>query len=79
MFHYCYEFQQDIPENILQNGTDDFQTMASKQYENTEAQEGNAHTYLVRSLIRGLKHGDRYFSQIEQHSMIPYGFHVDFQ
>lgn len=34
-----FETQQDIPENILQNGTDDFQTMASKQYENTEAQE----------------------------------------
>lgn len=40
MFRYSYEFQQDIPENTLENGADDLPTV-STEYEYIEAQEGN--------------------------------------
>ena len=43
MLHYCYEFQQDIPENTLERGADDL-PIASREHENIEAQEGNVQT-----------------------------------
>lgn len=43
---YGYEFQQDIPENIMENGID-YLPESSKNCEDVEKQKGKEYSYFV--------------------------------